>query len=143
MMFNIAKSMKDMNDANVRNNAVADLWEHIFAAQTRYAEAVEQIRELETKLKAFDDWDVLKKNYELVEPEPGIRIYRTKEGNEGPVIEACASCFGDGHLGILQHQHWQPGRCEVLVCNDCGAVLYLHGSPSPEHKTYRPTLYKP
>jgi hypothetical protein len=142
-MFNIAKSMKDMNDANVRNNAVADLWEHIFTAQTRYAEAVERIRELEAKIKTFGDWEAQKNKYELVEPQPGIRIYRTKESEAKPAIEACASCFGDRHLGILQHQSWSPGRCEVLVCNDCGAVLYLNGGPHPEHKTYRPTPYKP
>jgi hypothetical protein len=118
-MFNIAKSMKDMNDANVRNNAVADLGEHIFTAQTRYAEAVEKIRELEEKLKAFEDWEIQKIKYELVELHPGIRIYRTKasEVNGGSPIEACISCFGDRHLGILQHQTWNPGRCEVLVCN--------------------------
>ena len=144
-MFNIAKSMKDMSDANVRNSAVTDLWEHIFTAQTRYAEAVEKIRELEGKLKAFEDWEVQKTKYELVEPEPGIRIYRSKafESKDEPAIEACVSCFGDRHLGILQHQSWNPGTCEVLVCNDCGAVLYLHGSPSPDHKSYRPNPYKP
>lgn len=143
-MFNIAKSMKDMSDANLRNNAVADLWEHIFTAQTRYAEAVEKIHELEAKLKAFEDWDAQRNKYELVEPQPGVRIYRTKdsETRDGLAIEACASCFGDRHLGILQHQNWNPGRCEVLVCNDCGAVLYLHGSPHPEHKTYRPKPYR-
>jgi hypothetical protein len=143
-MFNIAKSMKDMNDANVRNTAVADLWEHIFTAQTRYAEAIEKNHELETKLKAFEDWEVQKTKYELIEPQPGIKIYRTKvtESKDTLVIEACPSCFGDRHLGILQHQNWNPGRCEVLVCNDCGVVLYLHGSPDPEHKTYRPKPYK-
>jgi hypothetical protein len=144
-MFNIAKSMKDMNDASVRNAAVSDLWEHIFTAQTRYAEAVEKLHELEAKLKLFEDWDKQKGNYELIEVEPGIRIYKTKESaTEGePVIEACPSCFGERHLGILQHQNWSPGRCEVLVCNDCGSVLYLHGSPHPEHKTYRPKPYQP
>ena len=144
-MFNIAKSMKDMNDAHIRNVAISDLWEHIFTAQTRYAEAVEKVHELEVKLKSFEDWDVQKVQYELVEVEPGIRIYRTKESERGekPAIEACASCFGDRHLGILQHQSWNPGRCEVLVCNDCGSVLYLHGSPHPDHKTYRPKPYSP
>ena len=29
-MFNIAKSMKDMNDAHIRNAAISVLWEHIF-----------------------------------------------------------------------------------------------------------------
>jgi hypothetical protein len=144
-MFNIAKSMKDMNDAHVRNAAVSDLWEHIFTAQTRYAEAVEKLHELEAKLKSFEDWDKEKGNFELVEVEPGIRIYKTKLSaiGEAPAIEVCPSCFGDRHLGILQHQNWNPGRCEVLVCNDCGSVLYLHGSPDPEHKTYRPQPYKP
>lgn len=143
-MFSIAKSMKDMNDANVRNNAVADLWEHIFTAQTRYAEAVEQIRELEAKLKAFEDWELQKTKYELVELHPGIRIYRTKasEVNGGSPIEACISCFGDRHLGILQHETWNPGRCKVLVCKDCGSVIYMHGGPHPDHKSYRPKPYK-
>ena len=141
-MFNIAKSMKDMNDENVRNKAISELWEHIFTAQTRYAEATEKIHELEAKLKSFEDWESQKTKYELVELEPGIRVYQTKEPVSGSSVEVCASCFGDRHLGILQHQSWNPGRCEVLVCNDCGAVLYLHGSPDPDHKSYRPKPYK-
>jgi hypothetical protein len=44
-----------------------------------YAEAAEKIHELEAKLKAFEDWDAQKTKYELVELEPGIRVYRTKE----------------------------------------------------------------
>ncbi|MGY3237960.1 RecJ-like exonuclease [Bradyrhizobium sp. USDA 4472] len=143
-MFNIAKSMKDMNDENVRNKAVSELWEHIFTAQTRYAEAAEKIQELEAKLKTFEDWEAQKTNYELVELEPGIRVYRTKqaEAENGSSVEVCVSCFGDRHIGILQSQTWNPGRCDVMVCNDCGSVLYLSGSPHPDHKTYRPTPYK-
>jgi hypothetical protein len=101
--------------------------------------------ELEAKLKTFEDWEVQKTAYELVELEPGIRVYRTKqsEAENGPSVEVCISCFGDRHIGILQSQTWNPGRCNVMVCNDCGSVLYLNGSPHPDHKTYRPTPYKP
>jgi hypothetical protein len=140
-MFDIAKSMKEMNDTNTRNQAVSDLWEHIFTAQTRYAEAVEKVRELEAKLKTFEDWETTKKEFQLTELENGVRIY-TKPTDD-LIIEACPSCFGDRHIGILQRQSWNPGRCEVLVCNDCGAVVYLQGGPDPRHSTYRPKPYRP
>jgi hypothetical protein len=35
-MFDIAKSLKDMNDTVNRNAAVAELWEQIISAQARY-----------------------------------------------------------------------------------------------------------
>jgi hypothetical protein len=66
-MFNIAKSIKDMNDAVVRNQAVYELWEHIIAAQARYTEAVQKINELEAKISRFENWDAERERYVLTD----------------------------------------------------------------------------
>jgi hypothetical protein len=140
-MFDTAKALKDMNDANIRNAAVSDLWEQIFTAQTRYAASIEQIRELEEKLATFENWETEKQRYELAEPIPGVRVYRIKESMRGDELphEICATCYAHKHISILQRQTWSPGRCHVLICNDCGSVVYLHGIADAAHKALRPT----
>jgi hypothetical protein len=144
-MLNIVKTMKDMNDLAVRNAAISGLREKIFAAQTRYAAAVERVHQLENQIAKIQRWETDSKRYELTEIVPGVRAYRLKESmrDNEPAHEACVTCYAERHIGILQHQTWSPGRCHVLVCNDCGSVIYVSGSPSPEHESYRPTPLSP
>jgi hypothetical protein len=77
-MFDIATSLKGMNDAAVRNKAAAELGEQIIAAQTRYATAAEQIRELEEKLRRMETWEAEKQRYELKDLRKGFFAYILK-----------------------------------------------------------------
>ncbi len=47
--FDIAKGLKDINDATVRNAAVIELQEKLLAAQAAQASLVEHIGELEKR----------------------------------------------------------------------------------------------
>lgn len=119
-MISIAKSIKDMSDATIRNAAVADLWEQILSAQARYAESVERISQLEKELSRFETWDAEKEKYELKVINHQSFAYAIKESARGfqPPHFICASCYEDRKKMILQrtdYAHLFCPNCKTLV----------------------------
>jgi hypothetical protein len=147
-MFDIATSLKGMNDAAIRNKAVAELGEQIIAAQTRYATAAEQIRELEEKLRRMETWEAQKQRYELKDLKRGFFAYILKEGqeNDEPAQAICTNCYKDGIKSILQcggqtnvHERtWNCPECGMSVkCqfNDMAALIKLVRAPKAQAST--------
>ena len=58
--FDIAKGLKDIDDAARRNAAVIELQEKILSAQQAQSELVDRIRELQTQVASFEKWDTEK-----------------------------------------------------------------------------------
>ena len=143
-MFNIAKSIRDMDNTVARNAAISDLWEQIFAAQTRYAAAAEQVATLEKEVTGLKAWNTDKERYKLSAIRPGVVAFSLKEGMENgePPHQLCASCYQGNFKSILTQETWQPGRCDVLVCHDCGWYAYKNGMADPAHKNLRPKPYR-
>lgn len=122
-MFDIAKSMKDMDDTVKRNAAVADLWEQIISAQTRYTAAVEQVDELKAQLTRFETWESEKTRYELKQLYRGPFAYILKDGqenNEDPHA-LCTNCYqqrfksplqSSGHIIVHDH-YWHCPNCKM------------------------------
>jgi hypothetical protein len=128
-MFDIAKSMKDMSDINVRNIAVSNLWEQIFAAQSRYRAAMEHITELEEKLTHFETWETEKQRYELKDIGLGSKAYVIKEsmrGGETP-HEICATCYQHGKKSILQPRDISADK--LLICPECKTQIKIGDLP--------------
>jgi hypothetical protein len=126
-MFSIAKSMKDMNDAVVRNQAVYELWEQILAAQQRYTAAIEKINELEAEIARSKAWEVEKNRYHMKDYGGGTIAYQLKQGMEGnePAHRICPSCYQHGHKGILQTTGVNAYRQETVKCAECGKDFAL------------------
>jgi hypothetical protein len=103
-MFDIAKSMKDLDDAVKRNSAVSDLWEQIITAQARYTAALEQVGELKEELTRFETWETEKHRYELKQLYRGPFAYILREGQEnGEDPHAiCTNCYQRGFKSVLQ-----------------------------------------
>jgi hypothetical protein len=133
--FDIAKGLKDLDDAVRRNAAVIELQEKILAAQQAQAALIEQVGELEKEVTGLKAWDAEKQRYKLTEVRPGMMTYTLKEGMEKgePAHHLCASCYNEGHKSIMQRETRFPGRHEVLVCHRCGSDLYKSGGRMPEH----------
>ena len=66
-MLDIAKGLKDINDAAARNLAVIELQEKILAAHTAQAALVERVGELEKEMARFETWDAEKQRYRLTQ----------------------------------------------------------------------------
>lgn len=120
-MMDMAKGLKDINDAAVRNTAVIELTEKIMAAQSAQATLIAEIGKLEQELMRFETWESEKKRYELHKLPPGILIYRLKTGMENgdPAHEICADCYGKGIKSFLHNTGTHNGRTH-WKCHSCG-----------------------
>jgi hypothetical protein len=126
-MFGIAKSMKDMNDAVVRNQAVYDLTEQILTAQEKYAAAIEQVRELERQVATFENWDAEAKRYEMRDFGGGTIAYALKQSmaNGEPPHNLCSACFQNRKKGILQPTGPNAYKQTMVKCAECGRDFAL------------------
>lgn len=134
-MFDIAKSLKDMDDSVRRNAAVADLWEQIISAQERYATTVKQVHDLKKELAHFETWEAEKHRYELKDLRWGAFAYMLKPGMRGtePPHWICTNCYEHNHKATMQNVMVR-GTGQVWTCpshfsvNKTGGRLHYNGS---------------
>jgi hypothetical protein len=131
-LLDIAKALKDMNDATVRNAAVIELQEKILAAQEAQTELLERVHSLETEVAKFEEWDTKKEQYELNKLAPqGIFAYSTTGAD---IHWICPDCYEDRRRSILQPITRNPGLNDIRLCQRCGWEAYVEGVWRPEHR---------
>jgi len=131
-LVGMARGLKDINDAVVRNEAILELTGRLLDAQQDYATQIQKVNELEAKLAKFEDWESKKQRYELKEHGPnGVRAYALKDGVDPPEIphSICPDCYEKRERSILQHLHVTVGRREILQCQKCGWIAHIKGHP--------------
>lgn len=123
--FDLAKGLKDIDDATRRNAAVIELQEKILAAREAQSTLLERISELENKVASFEAWETEKQRYELKELAPGVFAYRLKESMAGgePIHDLCAACYKHGKPSILQRQ--DKGMNQLMNCSECKAGIKI------------------
>ena len=124
--FDIAKGMKDLNDASVRSIESIKLMEQIIAAQMAQASLIQQVRDLETEVSQFKNWEAEKERYILTDYGGGTFAYALKpEKAEGePPHKLCANCFQQGKKSILQYTGKYGGQ-EGFDCHLCIKQIFL------------------
>ncbi|MBR1193267.1 hypothetical protein [Bradyrhizobium sp. AUGA SZCCT0160] len=143
--FDIARTLKDMDDTAKRNAAIIDLQQTILDAQAAQQEALKKAEALEGRVKELENWEAERQEYTRYPAAPGLFTYaHTQEscGEVGTFPQLCPSCFHHRHKSFLNTEDWNPGRCEVLVCRDCGWHAYVVGSAEPEHQKLAPRPYR-
>jgi hypothetical protein len=143
--FDIARALKDMDDTAKRNAAVIELQGSILDAQSAQQEMIKRSEQLEKRVKELESWETERERYIRFQPGPGIFTFADKEesnGEEHTFPQLCPSCFHHRQKSFLNTETWNPGRCEVLVCRDCGWLAYVHGSAQPEHQKLAPKPYR-
>ena len=125
-MLDMAKGLKNMNDAAIRNAAVIELQEHILNAQEQQSALVDEVRNLKEQVVEMEKWDADKERYQLKEIASGQFAYALKEEASGtePAHMLCANCYGQNQKSILQTEIRNPGRHTVLFCQRCGGDLF-------------------
>ena len=120
-MFDIAKSMRDLDDKIKRNAAVSDLWEQITSMQSRYTAAIEQVDTLKKELTRFETWDAEKKRYELIDLSKGFFAYVLKKGQEEgeQPHAACTNCYARGFKSVLHLNSPKDLRDRTWFCPAC------------------------
>jgi len=130
--FDIAKGLKDIDDATRRNAAVIELQEQILGAQAAQTALIEDIGKLKKQVAEFEAWDLEKKRYILKEVYPGGFAYVLKEGERGgeePHM-LCVYCYERRKKHLLQRAANDAGRA-VLRCFACNAEVRIHSETAP------------
>jgi hypothetical protein len=123
--FDLAKGLKDIDDATRRNAAVIELQEKILVALAAQAELVETIGELKKRVVELEAWDTDKKRYELKDIWQGSLAYVVKESmsvSETP-HNICANCYERGHKRYLQPR--VTGFVKELFCSECNTAIII------------------
>ena len=148
----LAKSLVGMHDASLVREKTIELNEAILAAQSSALSAqseqfglLEKIGTLEKKVAQMEAWDAEKQRYQLTELTSGTFAYSLKSDETAtePAHKICANCYANREKSILQQELRFPGRVDVLVCNNCGAELFLSGGREPEHGQRKVLLKRP
>ncbi|TAJ84550.1 hypothetical protein [Reyranella sp.] len=128
-LIGMARGLKDINDAVVRNEAIYELTGKLLDAQQEYAEQIEKVRALEAKLASYENWESEKERYELTEDEYSkVITYSLKEGAQPsePSHSICPDCYQQRKKSIIQPER-RVGGTETLVCRVCGWEAFKSG----------------
>ncbi len=133
--FDIAKGLKDIDDARRRNSAIIDLQQALLDAQEAQAALTETIGELKKRVADFETWDAEKQRYELksLASAGAALAYAIKPAVHGaePFHCICAACYQTGKKSILQFKRTilAGGRDQLLECPACKAEVHSEGWP--------------
>lgn len=122
--LDMAKALKDINDAAARNAAVIDLQQKILDAQQSQFELQRRVDELEKQIAASHSNKRELDRYALKDYGNGTFAYELKasEANGQPSHRACANCYREGHISILQFAHQSSGQ-DYFDCPRCKVNL--------------------
>ena len=114
--FDLAKTLKDMNDAAIRNAAVIELQEKILSARDAQTALLERIGALEKEVANFEKWDAEKENYQLSKIAEDTFAYASKPNahSSEPAHYICARCYQDRKKSILQR-----ADAAHMFCPEC------------------------
>jgi hypothetical protein len=126
-MFDMAKGLKDISDATLRNNAIMELQEKILAAQAAEFELIKTVQDLEKKVASFETWEREKQHYELKSLGFGALAYMLKPTERGinPPHWVCTHCFENGKKHTMQYV-FKKGSGYSWTCPAC------HNDISPQ-----------
>jgi hypothetical protein len=132
--FDLAKGLKDIDDATRRNAAIIELQEKLLIAQETQAALTERVRELEEKVVSFERWDAEKERYELkqlIHGGPTFAYSLKPEAEPSEVFHCiCATCYQRRIKSILQFAgNVVRSNERVLACPVCDTKVHVIGWP--------------
>jgi len=132
-MMDMAKALKDINDATIRNGAVIELQEKILAARNSQEALLKRISDLEKEVARFETWETEKQRYVLTEIGTGVFAYVLKQsmGGTEPVHCICSQCYERDEKSILQKTGNTYGSV-TMRCPKCKTEFFA----SEDHPNY-------
>ena len=129
--FDIAKGLKDIDNAANRNAAVIELQEKILGAQSAQAELIERVGDLEKEVARLKAWDTEKQNYELQAIGGGTVAFMLKPDARGtaPPHWLCPNCYGENKKSFYQPTGNTIQRANVYKCQGCQGAVSVEGQP--------------
>src|SRR5258705_1817703 len=132
--FDIAKGLKDIDDAVRRNGAVIELQEKILAAREAQTVLLDRVDELEKEVASFERWEREKQRYELKDLGWGAFAYMLKPPERGtePPHWLCTNCYEHNHKALIQRISkkgeglvWTCPACKNTIRPNIGAIACM------------------
>jgi hypothetical protein len=141
-LYEIAKDIRNANDADKLRMAAAQMFDLALAAREQVAileeernSAVVELAALKASVENAKAFDEEIKNYTRQRNYTGAFVYREKPipGSDAPSPHYCANCFGKKKLSVLQPEKGSHAHLTVQIyaCPECDTVMPLRGSDSP------------
>ena len=133
-LFEIAKGLKGMNDAQVRERASVELLEKLVGAHTAQLACAKRVDDLEKEVARLKDWSAEKQRYQLAKIGPGSVAYLLKRAMAAGAVghALCANCYERGTKSYLQGNGKLMIREQALVCGACDSTLKATIDDVPE-----------
>ena len=118
--LDMAKGLKNISDATIRNAAIIELQEKIVAAYSAHAALIQHVTSLEEKMTHMETWNAEKQRYSLTDYGGGTFAYMLKpeESRGEPPHRICTKCYGDGKKSILQG-YGSSNAQDHCICPEC------------------------
>jgi hypothetical protein len=141
--FDLAKGLKDIDDAARRNAAVIELQERILAGQQAQASLLERISELEKKVAGFEALEAQKNRYELKDFGGGTFAYTLKESEARGELahRICPACYEKGHRSILQFDFRTHAQQDKYICPQCKTNFEFGARQKSEIRRTKPEYF--
>jgi len=139
--FDLAKGLKEIDDATKRNAAVIELQQVILDAQQGQMALLEQVSLLKEQIEAMRANKDDLARYELVDVRGDGKVaYRLKTdlANGEPSHLACPVCFKKGEVSILQFRLQSSGQ-DWYDCFSCKSTLKFGARTQTQHNRIRPS----
>ncbi len=118
-------------------SAILDTQAKLGDAQAERIDLLQQVGELQAKLRGLEKAKAALDDYALHEIDAGKFLYKPRQGTVDSSIEhyACPACHNEGHLSILQAT--KTGAAQVFYqCHKCKFALRV-GPSDPQRPLVR------
>jgi hypothetical protein len=131
--FDLARGLKDIDDAVRRNIAVIELQEQILTAQSAQQELIERVSKLQNEVADLKAWSAEKQNYELKSIDGRAFVYVLKPGAQPsePAHWLCPTCYNNARKSFIQFSALD-GREHIYKCPQCATTIRIPYNIAPE-----------
>lgn len=140
----IAKGIKSLKTEVAVNEKASELLDSIIDVkmnliefQNHYESLQQEKRELEEKIRNYENWESVRKQYLLKEISTGIFVYSfTSEGTDIPAHYLCTNCFEVKIKSIMQLD-WQDEHSTKYSCPKCKNYIITRQGKGNSNVTFR------
>ncbi|MCP4318360.1 MAG: hypothetical protein GY789_20670 [Hyphomicrobiales bacterium] len=102
---------------------IMEIQESVLLAQSEKAELTQKIGDLESRLKAVQDWEAEKQRYQLHDFGGGTYAYKLKQDRADgePPHRICANCFNAGKKSVMQFLFNDNQNRDHFRCDQCNS----------------------
>lgn len=111
------------------NGVLLGLQGQLNSAHAEHTTLTSRIRDLESEVTQFKNWEEEKERYQLHQFQTGTLAYRIKPAMQGsePAHDLCANCYQNGVKSILQA--CEDGWYKALKCHRCDSLIRTEKIP--------------